>query len=399
MTQIKRLAADDIQGILSGYDDPVATRINELIAESNLMSLAGTIVHVDGLRTDSYTPDGSAGRPFKQIQAAIDGITDASPTKPYIIEVAPGLYVENVVLKRHVRLVDVARFGPAGVTRIRSSSGHTLTVPPFDSFVNGLWVETNSAVPTDSAVRHVDDGLAAGTYETFLFNMECKATGVARAVSVEPNPHGASLIMIYAGVDAGSGSEGVVADGAGFIWFLGGGGGDSERGVKLLNGAFGMFGASVGINASETSPTAWALEADGAFAVFTGATLSATNGLRLKNGAFAMCANLFAFGGFAGNAVEADAGTVLAMGNLILDNPGAPPMGNWIMNGASFILGTAQQGQGTTGVGGPDARPANPPVQYRFWAQDLLPGGGPGPGAWLTWNGGAWIDSTGIVVP
>ena len=397
---LDRLTSDDIQGILSGRDAPVATRINGLIDYANGTERSERVVRVDGSRTDSYIEDGSLARPFKTIQAAIDHAgAKASAIKPYVVEVAPGVYVENVVLKRYVRLVDVARFGPTGVTVLRSASGHTLTLPPFDSFVNGLWVETTSPTPTDSAVRHVDDGLAAGTYETFAFNLEAKATGAARAISVEPNPHGASLIAIYAGVDAGPGSDGVVADGAGFIWFLGGGGGDSERGVKIINGGFGMFGASVGINASETSPTAWALEVDGGFAVFTGATIAATNGMMLKNGAVVLAASLSSFGGFSGIPVQTDPGTFFGIGNVVLDNPGSPPLAGWVLNGISLMLSNGEQGVGTAGLGGPDLRPVNPPTGFRFFAQDMLPGGGVGPGSWLTWNGAAWVDSTGALIP
>jgi hypothetical protein len=56
-------------------------------------------IYVDGSRTDQYTPNGSINQPLLTIQKAINQITangDCSVAAPYVINVAPGTYPENL---------------------------------------------------------------------------------------------------------------------------------------------------------------------------------------------------------------------------------------------------------------------------------------------------------------
>lgn len=50
---------------------------------------------------------GQANAQFTTIQGAIDSITDASASKPYIVFVYPGIYTENIVMKSFVDIVGI----------------------------------------------------------------------------------------------------------------------------------------------------------------------------------------------------------------------------------------------------------------------------------------------------
>lgn len=395
---IPRLVADDMQGILSGYDDPVAAKINALITQANGLTASCQVKSVDGARVDTYAPDGSLAFPYKKIQSAIDAITDASYNKKYVINIAPGTYVENVVMKRHVYLNGLGGFGANYAVKITPTSGIALSVPYRESYLNGIFAKTDSGVAEDAAMKIIDDGLGMGQHETFLFNFDARSTNVGHAVWVEPNPFGEAVIGIYGAIDGGPGGHAIYADGGGFIWFLGGGGGELH-GIKLVNGAFMMTGAEVGLNASTTDPTAWALEVDGGMFVALGNMIDGFNGIDVKNGGFAFLVKLINLGGFAGIPMRTAAGTTLILGDVSF-GPGSPPWQGWQVAGASVLLGDAGTGMGTTGVGGPDQRPtttSTPPMGFLFFALDIALAGAAG--TWLTWNGAQWVDSVGGVVP
>lgn len=58
-------------------------------------------IHVDPLREDEYTADGSAIKPFKTIAEALSYIAEAgdnSETNGYVVSLAPATYTENVVI-------------------------------------------------------------------------------------------------------------------------------------------------------------------------------------------------------------------------------------------------------------------------------------------------------------
>jgi len=354
-------------------------------------------VQVDGARADSYSPDGSLAYPFKTIQAAVDSITDASPTKPYVVDIAPGVYVENVVSKRHIKLVGASSFGLSKAVQIKPASGVGVKIPYRDSFLFGVYVETAGTTAVEAAVHVYDDGLGWGAGETFLVNVQMVSTTVARALWIAPNAFFDAAILIYAGLDGGVGGDAAYIDGAGLIWFLGGGGAFSERGLHLVNGSFALLGASVNCNASPSSPTAWAIEADASFVMIADAMLSATNGIKASNGSFCILYDAKCFGGFAGVPIDIDAGSLLAIGNVSLDNIGSGAWVNWNVLGTAILMSTGNYGSGTTA--GPDQRPTGVPIGYQFFALDLAPGGAPGVGSLLVWNGANWVDSTGALIP
>ena len=53
--------------------------------------------------------DGHNSAEYTSIQSAIDSITDASDSKQYMVQIAPGDYDENITLKSYVYLVGAGR--------------------------------------------------------------------------------------------------------------------------------------------------------------------------------------------------------------------------------------------------------------------------------------------------
>jgi len=365
------------------------------------LSTGARIVHVDGARADSYAEDGSLIRPYKAIQDAVDSITDQAADKKYVVSAAPSVYPENVTTKRHVALCGASGFGISRETVIRTASGVALTVPYRECLVNGIQARSDSATPAHAAIRVYDDGGGAGDSETFVVNSQGLSTDGGDAVLVESNATGDTAIALYTSFDGGPSGRAVHIDGGGLIQFLGGIGGE-KNGVLIENGGVALLGAEVGINCSDSDATAWALDVDGGFAILLGNTLGGYNGLRLSNGGIAILHDAANIGGFTGVPVQTAAGTVLALGNVALDQFGAAPWSTWSVAGITVILPTGTQGAGTTGVGGPDQRPTAagnvPPISYKFFALDITLGGGTA-GTWLTWNGAAWVDTGGTVRP
>lgn len=74
----------------------VSDALNTLDAQ---VGATGEVVYVDNSRGDSYTEDGSRARPFKTITAAIAATIAASPDYYVTIDIASGIYRENVVLE------------------------------------------------------------------------------------------------------------------------------------------------------------------------------------------------------------------------------------------------------------------------------------------------------------
>jgi hypothetical protein len=85
-----------------------------------------------------------AGGDFTTVQAALDSITDASASNPYLIKIAPGVYTGRVTLKSHV---DIEGSGE-GVTILTAGGGTN------DAFTDGssATVRANNVA---AEVRHL----------------------------------------------------------------------------------------------------------------------------------------------------------------------------------------------------------------------------------------------------
>jgi len=83
-------------------------------------------VYVDPVKGVDTNP-GTMSMPFQTITAALASITDASAVKRYAVVLAPGNYVENVVMIPWVTIVG-ASFG-VDSAMIQAPVGHTVTFP------------------------------------------------------------------------------------------------------------------------------------------------------------------------------------------------------------------------------------------------------------------------------
>lgn len=369
----------------------IQTRCNDLAAGVGHVAQS---VRVDGSRTDLYSADGSAAFPYKTINGALASFSDESAAKRYQVEVAPGVYTENVVLRRFISLVNPGGgFAAAGVVRLTSASGFTLSIPHQAAGIGSLQVRTTSANPADAAIRHFDDGGPWLGESSFAFLSYAVSTGLARAVRCDPNVPGEALIGAWFGADGATGGVGIECAGGSFFWFAGGGGGDALKQVHVHSG--GAFLCNGGpIIGGGSAPAAWSVHIDGGMFLCLDGTLGGgANGLKLENGAMALLGRLSGFGGFAGTPVETAAGTFLILGDVRIGNPGDPPWLGWNVAGGSVIWSDGTEGVGVTAP--VDQRPTGVPTGFKFFAQDLAAGGG----LWLTRNGGAWVDPTGVIVP
>lgn len=63
------------------YDHTKIEHTNRAVLDTIIEEPVTLIKYVDGNRVDTYTPDGSEMKPFKNVQSAIDSIVDASNSK------------------------------------------------------------------------------------------------------------------------------------------------------------------------------------------------------------------------------------------------------------------------------------------------------------------------------
>lgn len=90
---------------------------------------------------DSTGEVGNAGAPFRTIQGAIDAITDASVTKPYVVSIGAGTFTENIVGKGYVALLGTSIY----TTILNVVSGNLLSIDGGVSadlfFVSNVWMQ------------------------------------------------------------------------------------------------------------------------------------------------------------------------------------------------------------------------------------------------------------------
>ena len=103
--------------------DPLGNPLSMVVPVSKTL-------YVDGKRVDVYVENGSETYPFKTIMGAVNQVItngDNSQTVPYMIHIAPCVYVENVVLE-DAKLVSLIIKGEGSrlQTQINPASGYAL---------------------------------------------------------------------------------------------------------------------------------------------------------------------------------------------------------------------------------------------------------------------------------
>jgi len=134
----------------------------------------------------------SSGGDYTSIQAAIDSITDALASNPYLVWVAPGVYFEQVTLKPHVHLQGAGR----EATVIDAAAGAS-SFPPN---------EATLALASDSSVRDlaVENHATAGSWGVALLAPAGTSNAKVAGLAVSSLGTGVSNIT---GVVYGTGTE------------------------------------------------------------------------------------------------------------------------------------------------------------------------------------------------
>ena len=86
---------------LNGIEDSAIAYVHPISHASSIIDHPiTTALKVDGNRVDSYTADGSFGRPFKTLTSAINAVSGET-----LIAVAPGTYTENLTIEAGMHFV------------------------------------------------------------------------------------------------------------------------------------------------------------------------------------------------------------------------------------------------------------------------------------------------------
>ena len=351
---------------------------------------------------------------FQTINDALASITDEGPTKQYNIHVSPGIYTEDVVLRRWINLCGCSSFGPELSTVIEGTGPTTLQIPQGDVVVSHIAARINSANATDAALRVVDDGDPTPTLNPpFMVYYVSQAFGGARGTSIET----AGLITITGGHDAYDMGVGVHLDPGTLYFHLGAGGvgvntngvnPGSSRGIESIDG-FVLLSGGCSVGADQAAGTAiYAYSENGQGLMVEEAVITdALNGVELADdgnqpGVNAFLGGLTVRGGIgAGVPLRVGArSTAYVTPETRINNFGDTPLQGWVVNGSVVRQPDATWGLGLAQAPG-DQRPTAvpPPVGYKYWATDTAIGGGPGGGVELTWTGLGWVDTAGNPVP
>lgn len=120
--------------------------------------------------SDSYVPSGGpyygntrivakSGGQYTSIQAAIDSVTDAAADNKYTIQVYPGTYTENIVMKDYVNVIGLCeRRG----TKIYSTSGTLITMSAIESHLDWIDLEMSATSSNDILLDATAGGGSTG---------------------------------------------------------------------------------------------------------------------------------------------------------------------------------------------------------------------------------------------
>jgi hypothetical protein len=153
-----------------------------------------------------------SGGHFSSVQAALDAITDASASNPYLIRVGPGVFSGRVIMEPYV---DIEGSGE-GVTFLRAFGNATVT-GASDAQIRDLTVE-NFGGPLGGGV-----GIRAAAAATSVVRVTVRVTvasGMPVGILLDGSPPSGAPFLRHVTVSAsGSQASGVRSDGASYRLF------------------------------------------------------------------------------------------------------------------------------------------------------------------------------------
>jgi hypothetical protein len=176
------------------------------------LTLSGTQFRAQGSPISNTLIVAKGGGDFTSVQAALNSITTASATNPYLIVVASGLYTEQVTLKSYVTLEGAGE----GSTILRWTGGTSSNTASNATLV----------VASNTTVRHMTiesatsgSGYAVGIYTSGsairLSNLTVTATGGTLSFGVYPNASAATLTTVTVTASGATGiNTGIYNNGA-----------------------------------------------------------------------------------------------------------------------------------------------------------------------------------------
>ncbi len=146
----------------------------------------GTFQTTAPLKLQNIVYVAKSGGDYTTIQAAVDSITDASATNPYLVYVAPGIYEEEVTLKEHVHLQGSGQDVSIIASEVSNSS--TVTSAPLkaasNTSIRDLTVK-NISTNTDSN-KYVAVYVPDDTSDVLFFNV----SAIVEDPSMDANNYG-----------------------------------------------------------------------------------------------------------------------------------------------------------------------------------------------------------------
>jgi hypothetical protein len=143
------------------------------------LTLSGTEFSVQGSAYENVVIVAKGGGDYITVQEAIDSITDAGPSNPYLVWVAPGVYSETVAMKPYVHLQGAGQ----EATVINSTASFS-----FPELPRATLVLTRDASLRDLTVGNSGTGdnnvalhATAGTARTLVADVTARAQGSSPA--------------------------------------------------------------------------------------------------------------------------------------------------------------------------------------------------------------------------
>jgi len=152
---VDKTADEDISGQWDFLNDMYVD--GDLTTSGILNPLGG----IKGLGKGNVVTVAKKGGDFSTIQAAINSITDASPTNPYVVYIFPGIYEERVTSKNYVSLIGIDRrsckiISNQTYTPPNAHSGYVVQITNGE--LQNLYIENTRSSYPSVAITITDSG-------------------------------------------------------------------------------------------------------------------------------------------------------------------------------------------------------------------------------------------------
>ena len=212
-----------LTGMPAGFAD--GTDANTTYTAGDGLELAGTQFKGKGTPYQNVVIVAKSGGDFTTITAALNSITTASDTNPFLIYIAPGVYDEQVIMKSYVDIegsgeltTKISFIGDVSGTLQGADNAELrfLTVENTGGDTYAIAIFNNSASPR---LTHITTNASGGTYENYgvlnisslptMTDVTASASGVTKNYGVENDNSGGTMTNVTAIASGGDLNYGV----------------------------------------------------------------------------------------------------------------------------------------------------------------------------------------------